>query len=297
MVPAQLEKGAGGVSAVYSEALSKQVVNLYVERGYSTRRVAEIVGIDRLRVSQILRDRGIVLAPRGAGRHRPLKVEGAITEGALRYLYINCQMSSVDIGRGLGISDRLVRSRLKLWGIETRTRGQFNRFDRGDVDPEDLRPLYVDKEWAASSVGLELGVSGTIVLRSAHTSGLPVRAGGSHRPSESFDIILIDALYEDTDVSRVLTTHGVPVVRDVGPLWQRFPSPVELTRGLLSDLYNTCGLSTFHIELVTGAPAPTILRRLEDFGIERRGRGGRSPFMRRWHAKRRRATTSARLAS
>lgn len=94
-----------------------------------------------------------------------------IGEELLRYLYINCQMSSVEIGKGLGISDRLVRSRLKLWGIETRPRGQFNRCDRGDVDPEELRRLYIEKEWPAASVGEELGMSGKIVLRSAHSGG------------------------------------------------------------------------------------------------------------------------------
>lgn len=282
------------MSAVYSEALSKRIVKLYVERDYSTRRIAETVGIDRQRVTQILREGGVDLAPRGAGRRRPLKVEGIIGEELLRYLYINCQMSSVDIGKGLGVSDRLVRSRLKLWGIETRTRGQFNRFDRRDVGPDELRPLYIEKEWDAASVGEELGISGNIVLRSAHTGGLPVRAGGSHRPSEAFDIVLIDALYDDADVSRVLAHHGVPFMREAGPLWQRFPVPVELTKQLLTDLYNVCGLSTFHIELLTGSPTPTILRRLEEYGIERRGRGGRSPFMRRWHAKRRRVAPTAR---
>ena len=282
---------------MYSEVLARRIVELYVERDYSTRRIAETVGIDRQRVSQILRERGVNVARRGAGRRRPLKVEGMIGEGLLRYLYINCQMSSVDIGKGLGISDRLVRSRLKLWGIETRTRGQFNRFDRGDVDSDELRPLYIEKEWAAASVGEELGISGNIVLRSAHSGRLPVRAGGSYRPSEAFDIVLIDALYEDVDVSRVLMHHGVPSKREAGPLWQRFPVPVELTKELLSDLYNACGVSTFHIELLTGSPTPTILRKLEEYGIDRRGRGGRSPFMRRWHAARRQAAANSRQES
>ena len=282
---------------MYSEVLARRIVELYVERDYSTRRIAETVGIDRQRVSQILRERGVNVARRGVGRRRPLKVEGRIGEGLLRYLYINCQMSSVDIGKGLGISDRLVRSRLKLWGIETRTRGQFNRFDRGDVDSDELRPLYIEKEWAAASVGEELGISGNIVLRSAHSGRLPVRAGGSYRPSEAFDIVLIDALYEDVDVSRVLMHHGVPSKREAGPLWQRFPVPVELTKELLSDLYNACGVSTFHIELLTGSPTPTILRKLEEYGINRRGRGGRSPFMRRWHAARRQAAANSRQES
>jgi hypothetical protein len=242
-------------------------------------------------VSEILRGGGIAIAPKGAGRRRPLRVERAITEGALRYLYVNCLLSSVEIGRALGISDRLVRSRLELWGIERRTRGQWNRFDRSDVAPEEIRPLYVGKEWAAAEVGEELGVSGNIVLRSAHSGGLPVRAGGSPRPSEAYDILLIEALYEDADVSRTLVTHRVPIARDPGPLWQRFPVPVELTRDLLNDLYNQCGVSSFHIELLTGVPLPTVLRRLEQLGIERRGRGGRSPFIRRWNARQRRLST------
>jgi hypothetical protein len=155
----------------------KRVVNLYSKSGYSTRRIAQTMRIDRQRVSEILRRKGIEIAPRGAGRRRPLRVEGAITEGALRYLYVDCLLSSVEIGRALGISDRLVRSRLNLWEIQRRTRGQFNRFDRRDVAPDDLRPLYVEKEWpaaAAAAVGEELGVSGNVVLRSAHSGGLPV---------------------------------------------------------------------------------------------------------------------------
>lgn len=268
------------------EGLTKRIVRLYRDEGYSTRRVAGVVGIDRQRVSRILKSEGIALAPRGVGRKRPLKIEGSISEAALRYLYVQCQLSSVEIGQALGISDRFLRSRLKLWGIETRTRGKWNRFDRADVDPGELRPLYVDKEWAASVVGEELGVSGNIVLRSAHSSGLPVRAGGSVRLSESYDILLIEALYDDAEVSRVLALHGVPIVREPGPIWDRFPVPVGLSEELLDDLYVGCGLSSFHIELLTGVPTPTVLHRLEEYGIERRGRGGRSPFMRRWHERR-----------
>jgi hypothetical protein len=276
--------------------LETKVVDLYSKSGYSARRIAQTLRIDRQRVSEILRRKGIEIAPRGAGRRRPLRVEGAITEGALRYLYIDCLLSSVEIGRALGISDRLVRSRLKLWGIERRTRGQFNRFDRRDVAPDDLLPLYVEKEWAATAVGEELGVSGNVVLRSAHSSGLPVRAGGFPRPSEAYDILLIGALYEDTDVSRTLATHGVAIARDPGPLWIRFPVPVELTRELLDDLYNQCGVSSFHIELLTGVPVPTVLRRLDELGIDRRGRGGRSPFIRRWSARQRRVVTNEKRA-
>jgi hypothetical protein len=57
-------------------------------------------------------------------------------------------------------------------------KGELAGFDRRDVAPDDLRPLYVEKDWpaaaAAAVVGEELGVSGNVVLRSAHSGGLPV---------------------------------------------------------------------------------------------------------------------------
>lgn len=140
---------------------------------------------------------------------------------------------------------------------------------------------------AASAVGEDLGVSGGIVLRSAHSGGLPVRAGGSTRPSIFFDIQLVDALYDDIEVAHILAAHNVPISREPGPIWLRFPTPVALTKGLLMDLYSECGLSCFHIELLTGVPVRTILRRLDRFGIARRGRGGRSPFIKRWRDRQR----------
>lgn len=278
----------------YPSDVIDEIVRLYCESGLSTYRIANALEIDRQRVTQILRREGVVIAPKGAGRSRPLRVEGAITKEALNFLYTQQRMSSVEIGRVFGLSDRFVRSRLKLWRIERRTKGGLNRFDRHDVDSEDLSRLYLEKEWAASVVGDELGTSGGIVLRSAHSSGFPVRSGGSPRPSPMYDIQLIDALYDDADVVRVLTTHDVTMVREPGPIWVRFPTPIDLTEDLLTALYCECGLAGFHIELLTGAPASTVLRRLEEYGIDRRGRGGRSPFMRRWHANQSRSATEDR---
>jgi hypothetical protein len=263
------------------------VTTLYLEQGYSTRRIANDLGVDRQRVVAILREQDVRLAPRGAGRRRPLKIDSSLNAETLRFLYVDCRFSSVEIGRGLGLSDRFIRSRLKLWGIERRSRGQWNRFDRTEVFPNELQSPYVEQEWSASAVGRELGVSRGIVLRSAHSHGLPVRTGGSSEPSEEYSIVLINALYDDPCVADALARHGVSVVREPGPLWERFPVVVHLSRALLDDLYTHCGLSCFHIELVTGVPVPTILRRLDEVAIAKRGRGGRSPFMRRWRTHQR----------
>jgi hypothetical protein len=98
-------------------------------------------------------------------------------------------------------------------------------------------------------------------------------------PSE---IELLTALYADPEVRQVLDGHGVPVASLTGPAWKRFPAPQPLTAGLVSDLYEGCGLSLHHVELLTGRPAAAGGALLRVSGIKLRPPGGRSPFMDRW---------------
>ena len=78
-----------------------------------------------------------------------------------------------------------------------------------------------------------------------------------------------------------------PARRPRGSPWpgrpgRRFPAPQPLTAGLVSDLYEGCGLSLHHIELLTGRPAAAAGAVLRASGIKLRPPGGRSPFMERW---------------
>ncbi len=98
-------------------------------------------------------------------------------------------------------------------------------------------------------------------------------------PSE---IELLTALYADSEVRLVLDRHGVPVVTLAGAAWERFPLPQTLTVGLVSDLYEGCGLSLHHIELLTGRPAAAAGALLRASGVKMRPAGGRSPFTERW---------------
>jgi hypothetical protein len=157
------------------------IVALYVDCGFSTYRIAADVGIDRQRVGRLLRKAGVALPQRGQGRRRPLRVAQAATEDMLRTLYVDLRMPSTEIGAALGISDRLIRSRLRRAGISLRSKGKWDRRDRTDAEKDDVSRLYVDQELAAETVGGKLGVSRRIVLRSAHTYGLPVRPGGMRR--------------------------------------------------------------------------------------------------------------------
>ena len=97
-------------------------------------------------------------------------------------------------------------------------------------------------------------------------------------PSE---VELLSALYADAEVRQVLDRHGVPVASLTGPAWKRFPAPQPLTAGLVSDLYEGCGLSLHHIELLIGRPAAAVGALLRASGIKLRPRG-RSPFTDRW---------------
>jgi hypothetical protein len=106
-----------------------------------------------------------------------------------------------------------------------------------------------------------------------------VAPSSSRGPSE---IELLSALYADSEVRGVLDRHGVPVATLAAPVWKRFPAPQPLTVGLVSDLYEGCGLSLHHIELLTGRPAAAVGAVLRTSGVKLRPAGGRSPFMERW---------------
>lgn len=266
------------------DALRAAAVNLYVNEGLSTYRIADKLGVHRLRVTRMLHQAGVSLSPRGKARPRPSRQVAHPSEDTLRHLYLDECLSSTAIGRRLGLSDRLIREDLARYGIDRRHRGAWDRRDRTDVDPNDLDVFYVEKEMPADEVGDHVGVSPQIVLRSAHSYGVRVRIGGTPSPAKT-DVPLLDALYGDPFVRRVLDHHRAPVVETIGPLWQRFPTPFPLTKELLSDLYESCGLSCFQIELLTGQSSIMVLRHLEANGIPRRPRGGLSPFLRRRRAE------------
>jgi hypothetical protein len=106
-----------------------------------------------------------------------------------------------------------------------------------------------------------------------------VAPSSSRGPSE---IELLTALYADPEIRQVLDRHGVPVASLAGPAWSRFPAPQPLTAELVRDLYEACGLSLHHIELLTGRPAAAAGAVLRGGGVKLRPPGGRSPFMERW---------------
>jgi hypothetical protein len=274
---------AGCLDDLPGAPLPERAAHLYACQLLSTYKIAAITGADRQRVTRLLHKAGIKVKPGGAGRRMTRQTgEDERLDQLMARLYQEHRMPSPQIAALTGTSEYAVLSRLRARGVPIRTRGRNNREDRRAVSRDDLAALYLQAGLSADEAGKLLGVSHRIVLRSAHEQGLPVRVGGappSHGPSE---IELLTALYSDPQVRRVLGRHGIPEVTLTGPIWKRFPAPQPLTAGLVTDLYEGCGLSTQHIELLTGRPAAAARVLLHASGVALRPAGGRSPFMRRW---------------
>jgi hypothetical protein len=170
-------------------------------------------------------------------------------------------MSVRKIAAVTGADRQRVTQLLYEVAIEDRPRGAWRRRTRRTAEDERL-----DQVMARMSQEQQMPAT-------------QVAPPSSRGPSE---IELLAALYTDPEVRQVLDRHGVPVRSLAGPPWQRFLAPRPLTAGLVGDLYEGCGLSLHHIELLTGRPAAAAGAVLRASGVKLRPPGGRSPFMDRW---------------
>ena len=266
----------------------ERLAHLYLCRGLSTYRIAELTGLDRQRVTRMLHRAGVAIRPRGAGRLRPVRRRGdpAGLAQLMAGLYEVCGLSSRQIADITDLPERTVRDRLHRYGVRARSRGGWNREDRRTVPAETLRDLYERLGLTADEVGALIGASRQTVLRSAHALGIPVRIGGAVPLSGPEEIELVSALYEDDLIASVLETHDIPSILPGGPVWARFPEPIPLSAPLVKDLYWFCGVGLSHIELLTGQPAMTVRGFMRREGIPLRPPGGRTPFLRRWRTGR-----------
>jgi hypothetical protein len=264
----------------------ERLAHLYLCRGLSTYRIAELTGVGRQRVTRALHRAGVALRPRGAGRFRPPRRRDDPPGLAqlIAELYEVVRLSSRQIAAITGLPERTIRDRLRRYGVRARSRGRWNREDRRTVPAEILHDLYSRLGLTAAEVGESSGTSRNAVLRSAHALGVPVRVGGIATRSGPDEIELVKALYEDVLIASVLDAYDIAHVPPGNPIWARFPEPVPLSAPLVKDLYWYCGAGLNHIELLTGQPAMTVRGFMRREGIPLRHPGGRTPFLRRWWA-------------
>ena len=87
-----------------------------------------------------------------------------------------------------------------------------------ELDPRELRRLYVAEQWTARQIADEFGVDTALVNFALHSHRIPVRHGGHGTQDDA--VVLLDALYADADVVAVAPAPRRPVApsgRDVGP--------------------------------------------------------------------------------
>lgn len=120
-----------------------------------------------------------------------------------------------------------------------------------------------------------------LVLRALHDHGIPVRIGASRVRHTDKAIRLLNELYADPEVVDLLRRYRIPRRPRPGTLAERFPRPFALSTELLAAAYVELGLSSRHIELLTGQPAEQILDALHDAGLPVRPLASKSPWRQR----------------
>lgn len=195
----------------------------------------------------------------------------------LRDLYVDQELSLADIAVRYGVPHATVRRWLHKNGIERRPHAYTPNPQPGhDLDHETIRALYIDEEWTAAEIGRHIGVTKKIILDHLHQHGVALRPSGAKRPAT--DRALLDRLYADPNVCRLLRDHQIPLISTPGRLRRRFPNPAPLTALLVTGLYNNIGLSVSQISLVTGHFDPAVRTALQQAGVAARDGAGRAPW-------------------
>lgn len=248
-----------------------QLEDLYIRRGFSQAEIGRRLNVSPKTVGRRLREENIDI--RAAG-------ESIMSRAELKDLYCSQGLTMEQIATRFGRSVAWVQDALKRHGIPSRPRG-MDRHHRRDLPVDDIVRLYVDEEWSAAAVGRKLGISTPLVLRTLHSQGHPVRRRGPRSKDSRDDVELIKELYADKLVCKVIDKHGIPRRRAGRSLVERFPKPIPLTSQALKDLYLQAGLSSDHIELLTGQPRMRVRRWLRSAGVPLRLPGDAAPALRR----------------
>ena len=253
---------------------------LYVDRELTVREVAIEFVASHNRVIRELALAGI--ARRSRHDRRPRGERAAVTDEALRVLYVDQGLSVRELRGVLGVSDEYLRKRLRECGLAKRPGTFVPKLARPRNELSvDAAELYVNAKLSMREVAEALGVSSSQVRELLHESGVEVRAPGLRTSGDERPRRLIQDLYADRDVRSVLKRFGVPAQDPTE--WTR-PSPFEafvplpIPEQLARELYIDLGLSGFHIALLCGVGTLAVMNRLRSLNVGIRPSGRPCPW-------------------
>jgi hypothetical protein len=138
------------------------------------------------RVTGALRKAGVTTpSGPGADRSRLAASSGELPDlpQLMRAPHEEARLSSPQIAVLLGMPERTVRDRLRMYGVTVRTRGYWNREDRTTAPAQTLELLYGQVGMTADEVGQRLGMSRNLVLRQRARAEPPWATWAHARPS------------------------------------------------------------------------------------------------------------------
>jgi len=173
---------------------------LYIEEGHAQHEIATELGCDQGTVSKWLKEFNIPI--RSQGHHA--RKDALWDETSLREMYVEEEMSTVEMAERLSCSAAGVTHALERFSIQRRS------FSEANLE-EDLAPLR-DKQWieeqylangrSAADIAAEVGCSKVHVLRILKNHGIPRRstslAHQENAPSALTDREALRELYSDS---------------------------------------------------------------------------------------------------
>ena len=184
----------------------------------------------------------------------------------------------------LGVSTEYLRKRLTEAGL-TKRPGTFT--PHTGWRPDDLRDRVADLYQQGLSmrvVGEQLEVSVSTVRKALHEALVPVRRSGVRSTLEE-GRTLVDDLYADSQVGRVLASHAVVIPDEwapTGPFESLAPMP--LSPMLVTALYESVGLPMLHIALLLGVGVGSVKGALVSADVMLRPPGQPAPWTTRRHS-------------
>ena len=197
-----------------------------------------------------------------------------IPKDVLEQLYVKERRSAYDIAKELGVKSNVVYSRLREYGIATRTR-------RIDLPVKVLEQKYLVEKKTAAEIAEELGVDASLVNTNLHRAGIPVRLT-NNKPRIIISKESLVRMYQNGGLSISDIGHKIGCHPSI--VWRRLKkygiprrnsgttSRTIITKEALQRMYVNERKSPTVIAREIGCSDVTVWNRLKEYGFEIRGR-------------------------